>query len=942
MTLTSESFPQFFEELYEDDPFPWQSELAKRVCAGDWPDPIGVPTASGKTAAIDVAVFALAVGAPGAARRIFFVVDRRVVVDEATERAKSLAATLRKSLRKGENSRPTVHAVASALKTLAGPDAEEPLLVAALRGGIVRDDSWTRSPLQPTVCCSTVDQVGSSLLFRAYGARSPYNWPIRAGLAGNDSLVILDEAHLSQPFLQTAQAIAKRYRGWAETPVPGPFRVVEMSATATRPAALELTDDDRNHPVLQKRLEAPKPTLLVAVSEGDLVAEMANYVARKLRAGAKVVGVVCNRVGRARDVYEQIRDSTDADALLLTGRGRPWDRDVLWREWKGRIGAKRSAQPDRPIVVAATQCIEAGANLDFDALVTEVAALDALEQRFGRLRRMGVRQELGEEPVATVVAAKETVKKNAEDPIYGNAAAATWAWLLEQAEKRKRQVGKKRVSELVLDMGVDALRSRLPARDVRVRMLAPRKDAPILLPAHLDFFAQTSPEPSPSPEPSLFLHGPDSGPADVQVVWRSDLAPEHPQLWADLVATCPPSTLEAATVPLHAVRRWLSSLPSADIADVEGFPLEETTDHVAAEFRRKVLRWRGPDESDPVYADRIRPGDLIVAPSVYGGYDNGWSPSSTDPVGDIGDEVALVARGRAVLRNLPKELSKLADPEEVREVLASWVETGTASEQRLEAARVLAQDRRIRLIPHPGSTPEALRLAGLVGSKRRAASETDFYQESHQSSRTVEIGLDEHLDGVKCKTRDSASQLGLPDKVARTVERAAALHDIGKADPRFQAWLRNGLPAHGLKVLAKSSGAGQDRAAVRRARITAGYPQGGRHELQSVALITAAGGEFEQDIDHELLLHLVASHHGRCRPFAPVVADETAVEIAYSRNGFAAKAPARHELEHIGSGVSERYWRLSRRYGWWGLAYLETILRLADQRQSEEEQLGRD
>ena len=369
MTLTSESFPQFFEELYEDDPFPWQSELAKRVCAGDWPDPIGVPTASGKTAAINVAVFALAVGAPGAARRIFFVVDRRVVVDEATERAGKLAAKLSKSLGEGESSRPTVYAVASALKTLAGPDAEEPLLVAALRGGMVRDDSWTRSPLQPTICCSTVDQVGSSLLFRAYGARSPYNWPIRAGLAGNDSLVILDEAHLSQPFLQTAQAIAERYRGWAETPVPGPFCVVEMSATATRPASLELTDDDRNHPVLQKRLEAPKPTLLVAVSEGDLVAEMANYVARALRAGAKVVGVVCNRVGRARDVYEQIRDSTDADALLLTGRARPWDRDALWDEWKGRIGAKRSAQPDRPIVVAATQCIEAGANLDFDALV---------------------------------------------------------------------------------------------------------------------------------------------------------------------------------------------------------------------------------------------------------------------------------------------------------------------------------------------------------------------------------------------------------------------------------------------------------------------------------------------------------------------------------------------------------------------------------------------
>src|SRR4051794_6877465 len=90
-------FEQFFFELHKKHPFPWQTRLAAQVCEQGWPKVIDLPTASGKTACIDIALFALAARGNDAPRRIFFVVDRRVIVSEARERAKRIAEALKGS-----------------------------------------------------------------------------------------------------------------------------------------------------------------------------------------------------------------------------------------------------------------------------------------------------------------------------------------------------------------------------------------------------------------------------------------------------------------------------------------------------------------------------------------------------------------------------------------------------------------------------------------------------------------------------------------------------------------------------------------------------------------------------------------------------------------------------------------------------------------------------
>ena len=1018
--LSAENFTDFFAELWGKPPFSWQKILAKLVLDGaeesapetlitdassggeteqfPWPEAIALPTASGKTGCMDIAVFALAAQASrlesakpiSAPRRIFFVVDRRVIVDETYQRARRLAEKLA-GARGGILKR-----VADNLRRIAqgaGDEFEDvrPLAVHTLRGGMYRSEAWARDPLQPTIVASTVDQIGSRLLFRAYG-RGAGTWPIYAGLIANDSLVLLDEAHCAQPFLQTLQAI-RRYRTWAQAPLGRCFHPVVLSATPPPGMADVFRDDSGEgrdpHHELGRRQLADKPAALRIVPEAgddkvpaDFSKELVQSALGLLCAERRAIVVFVNRVATARESYGLLRDRKEAfDTVLLTGRMRPVDKDAVVARLKS-LHLESSQAADRnledPVIVVTTQSLEVGADLDFDGLVTECASLDALRQRFGRLNRMGRPIEARAEILIRTNQAKPK-RGDSDDPVYGEALSKTWTWLNEHTNENSE-----------VDFGIAHLARLLPEGNALVDLNAPSSDAAVMLPAHIDCWAQTAPVPRPSPDVAPFLHGPREGVPDVQVCWRADIDLTNAKLQGhalDSLTLCPPTSSEALPVPIGLFKRWLAGKDSRDdSSDVEGIRVADEQEDDSGLANRRIVRWRGTNtNSEDITSNpaSIRPGDVVVVPTAHPGSwhqlgDLPLEAEETFAALDVGDPANRVARAKPILRlhpalvdawpefvaakgaarHLLKDIVQRNedDPDEVAGELRDLLTELSIEDSHLPdrwawlpraASELLAE------FPTAAKLRRACRLVGkhgLVLAGRRHIDEfaheaATFSDEddaassgiSHPDGRSVPLRT--HLPGVEEYARHHAVRCGLPQETANAISRAGLLHDVGKADPRFQAMLQGGSPWLPGELLAKSAEMPKTRAARQRARAASGYPEGGRHELLSVRLAEAAPALLPKDDDlRDLVLHLVASHHGHCRPFAPVVVDHGAPTVTFEGCGHHMQWSGPTELERLDSGVADRYWRLTRRYGWWGLAWLETLLRLADWRRSEWEE----
>ncbi len=785
-----------------------------------------------------------------------------------------------------------------------------------------------------------------------------------------------------------------------------PFAVVKLSATPDEghTNAFPLSDEDREHSVLKPRLTAHKLARIEPWNEGKAAEAFSRAAARlaglieeppktqrRKKKGPKEptgspmpvhrVAVVVNRVGLARQVFEKLKKEVGAKAriLLLTGRVRPLDRNQIVMDLKPLRVAPNREHPARPIILVATQTIEVGADLDVDALVTEIAPLDSLRQRFGRLDRLGKRGE--SHAVILHPSGKKPKKGERNDwtPIfrlYGESAYNMKEWLGKQHPE--------------IDFGIDALASKLESlveRQEVDKLLAPRVHAPVLLPAYAELWATTSPPSAATPEPALFLHGPEK-PADVQVVWRADIDPNNIECTRLSLDYCPPSSLEAMPVPLWAICGWLQSQKDAEaLADIP-----HTTPNPRAGGQvttgRPCLRRENTGWSR-AFARALKPGDVIVVPCSYGGCDLwGWDPDNDGEAADIGTEAHYYHRLKGSIRvtrqTLMNALDRQADADSTVEVDEIWRRISRQIEEygdALDAETMRTSLMEIRDAPKNWKLllrkmqgagveiefydnddhakgfilyakrtlrhgPSLERLEQRDGAELQNESGNDAVTERDDSWATgVQVELVAHLGHVEAKARAFAQRAGLDERMTNLLALAGKMHDLGKADQRFQANL------HGTSALAHLGLLGApDTLLAKSFRVPRqrygkwATPKNFRHEALSVALarqystITQLNKE-----DCDLVLWLVGTHHGYGRPFFPPCEDSTddaskKAQVSVEIDGQVLTAKPSDAPLRLEQGWFERAGRLLQRFGPWELARLEAILRLADHVASADEQ----
>ncbi|MGE3854227.1 MAG: type I-U CRISPR-associated helicase/endonuclease Cas3 [Planctomycetota bacterium] len=850
------AFAAAFKALTEREPFPWQEALYQAFANGDIPSACTLPTGLGKTNVIAVWLIALAHRKPVPCRLVY-VVNRRTVVDQTTNEAEKLRSN-------------------------AARIGIDNLAISTLRGQFADNREWSADPSRPAIICGTVDMIGSRLLFSGYGVGFKGK-PLQAGFLGQDVLLVHDEAHLEPAFQELIESIQREQKRCDEF---RPFRVMQLTATTRGEAgakAFSLQPEDLKHSIVKQRVEAAKSLQLHPARDDSKIADQISELALKQKEANVAVLVFVRSLEDVKKVCGRLtkKDGVPADQVgQLTGTMRGLERDRMAnpRSPEGsRVFARflKPPKPDAPeserwkiepeagtVFLVCTSAGEVGVDISADHLVCDLSTFDSMAQRFGRVNRYGDRSD-------TRVDVVHPVKFDDKDKL---APEREGTLALLRALKGD-------ASPLAID-GLDP--------EARLAAFAP---PPTMLPLTdilFDAWALTSIRETMPGRPPVepYLHGiAEWEPPETQVVWRDeveiivgDLREQHPP--ADLLDEYPLLPHELLRDRSDRVFKQMEALASRHKDASKEVPVWLITERQALETTTLA------ELIDKRRKDRIN-GCTIVLPPGVGGLSPGGMLDGDSP---RADDVADLPGRRIRIRS--------DDP-------------------RLNGPDGMALIDTIDTAPDTGdreTTDDDAESADAHASRKRGrfwhwfASPFDAENATRASIRPIK--WKHHTDDVVHRTEAIVAGLELPDDLRNAIIVAAELHDLGKkrvlwqrgiGNPRPEDWhAKPGKPQHGPRW---------------RPLHLSDYRHefGSQLDAQPDSRFKALSGEMQ-----DLVLHLIAAHHGRARPH--FAADE-ALDPA---------PPAGSSPDDVAAETPRRFARLQRKYGRWGLAWLESLLRAAD------------
>jgi CRISPR-associated endonuclease/helicase Cas3 len=878
--------------------YSWQRRLLEEwFLAGKVPSALDVPTGLGKTKIITAWLIARALGV-ALPRRLVYVVDRRAVVDQASTEASSLVELFSAAL---EGAAMSQEQRESWRANLGLPPGEK-LAVSTLRGQFVDNRLWMDRPHGSAIVVGTVDMIGSRLLFSGYGVSRGMR-PVHAALLGCDAYLVLDEAHLVPPFeslLEQVAAHTELDRTSAPVNCIPQFALTALSATGRTKVdatTFQLSADDLKDPPVEARLKAEKGLrMLPQVEVAQLAATLAER-AWELAADNRRVLVFSNSRKIAQETETLLSERakrTYGDrtvTALLVGERRVRERTmqsianhadglektVVQRFFPG------AGEPETPLFLVATSAGEVGIDLDADDMVCDLVPWERMVQRFGRVNR---RPCPGSARIEVVPSLSE---KDAENPVVVDRLAELKA-PFESPEWAS--VGEFHDAS---PLALQELKSRI--NPLLERATTPSPFYPELERATVAAWALTSLKEHPGrPLVAPWLRGWVDEPPQTTLVWRRffPLRRGWSREWNERYG----SKAERKAIETD-VERFFDAAPPQLIET-----LQAPADRVSELIKKRIDSWKEPTGNEEEAGPSHEPGVVVLTQA--NDVDQLFTleklrTMKTDQLSRAIAERTVVLDAR--LGGLAE--SGLLDPKEAKPPLAIDSE-GAFWWSALE----IEPSRRIRSGPREQAR-DPWRFGGFRWILNPDTSDSpQLWVELRRDRDAVEgdaavakraQSLGEHLSWTRNDAEKIADALELPLEKRVVLALAAGFHDTGKKRDLWQDAMnaaRDGRP------FAKTMGGA-----------TPGALAGYRHEFGSLieALEDPEISALAAD-DRELVLHLIASHHGYTRPTVAALDPESAPSVSAS----------------VARAATLRFTRLQRVWGPWGLVWWEALLRSAD------------